>query len=112
MYEHQPRGQAVDTLWMSNRRILAERLKWPDGALAVAEGIERMFPTYAVWWGTGRLASPRPGYYAWRSDDSWPSGGQLYGAQADDLIATIQADIARIAEAKEKFRLTKFYPWQ
>ena len=104
--------KSAHDLWEQNRRLLAERLKWPDGALGVAEGIERMFPAYLVWWGTGRQAEPQPGFYAWRSDDSWPAVGQLYGRLPDDLIATIQADIARITAEKEAFSMTKFYSWQ
>lgn len=33
-----------------NRRLLAERLGWPAGALEACEDVERRFPGWAVFW--------------------------------------------------------------
>jgi len=86
----------MDADWIRNRRLLAERLAWPDGALAVAERLEEMYPRYAVSWDTGMPSEPQPGYYAYHRADS--RGDPLFGATPDDLIATLDADMARRAK--------------
>jgi hypothetical protein len=76
-----------------NREILAERLRWPPGALEVTRQLERQHPGYSVYWGTGRVSDPKPGYYAVRDDDT-NRGRTFYGADAVDLSATLKADAA------------------
>jgi hypothetical protein len=76
-----------------NREILAERLKWPPGALEAARALEVQHPGYAVYWGTGRPSNPRPGFYALR-DDGTSRGRTFYGESPMDLAATLVADAA------------------
>lgn len=64
-----------------NREILAERLHWPNGALEVTRHLEVMNPGTSVWWGTGRLSDPKPGFYARRGH----STRTFYGETAIDL---------------------------
>ena len=76
-----------------NREILAERLKWPPGALEVTRQLERQHYGYSVYWGTGWVSDPKPGFYAVRNDDT-NRGRTFYGADAVDLSATLKADAA------------------
>jgi hypothetical protein len=93
---------AVTERWARNRAILAGRLEWPDGALEVVAGIEDMYGDYACYWGTGRADGPQVGYYAMRKGED-STRNLLFGAQADDLIAGIQADIQRVADEHAKW---------
>jgi hypothetical protein len=75
-------------------------LVWPNAdavrALAVVSKIEALYPRYSIFWGEGRTASPRPGFYAHHRADA---NGEppLYDSTAEDLIATLDADMARRA---------------
>lgn len=81
-----------DDLRERNREILAARLGWPDGAIEEVRELEESHPGYSVYWGTGRLTSPRPGYYASLPDER---AGIFYGATAGELDAKLTADAAR-----------------
>ena len=75
-----------------NRELLAERLHWPDGALAACRELEAAYPDYSAYWGRGWCAR-QPGYYASRTDNSRTP--TLYGATADELGKILAADAAR-----------------
>jgi hypothetical protein len=83
-----------------NRRIVAERVGWPDGAVEACERLEREYRGWDVRWlddwfvkGFERQA----GYYAWATGEQpgtsiWVEGEQiwirrqeLYGMQPSDL---------------------------
>lgn len=72
-----------------NRELLAERLHWPKGALEVTRRLEAVNPGTSVWWGTGRVNSPRPGFYALRGDGH--HARTFYGASAFDLQNVLTA---------------------
>lgn len=75
-----------------NRRILAERLHWPDGALETCEQIEKNLPGWDVTWAAGgELTWTEPGYYATHPHLTRGPGPRrwLYGATPDDLLAVI-----------------------
>lgn len=41
--------ERAELAW-NNRRVLAERLKWPAGALETCEEIERKYPGWSLFW--------------------------------------------------------------
>jgi hypothetical protein len=48
-----------------NRRVLAERLGWPEGAVDACAALEAEFPRWMVFWSAGGLpVSPEPAYRA------------------------------------------------
>jgi hypothetical protein len=48
-----------------NRRLIAERLGWPDGALDACTAIAAAHPTWAIYWSAGQPGQPpQPGYRA------------------------------------------------
>lgn len=71
-----------------NRRVLAERLGYPDGALAACIDIENEHPSWIVYWTRGG-AKPA-GFYAFRSGP-WSSTTHLYGATPDALREAINS---------------------
>ena len=73
-----------------NRELIAQRLRWPDGALDAARSLEARFPGYRVWWGTGWVTDPKPGFYAVREAD-YGRGPTLYAESAVDVAASITA---------------------
>jgi len=85
----------MDEQWIRNRTLIAERLAWPDGALAVVERLEELYPRYAIFWDSGRSRGP-DGYYALHRADS--RCDPLFGETACDLIASMDADTARRAK--------------
>ena len=71
-----------------NRRILAERLHWPDGAIQACEQIESESPAWRTTWAQGGdLTWTKPGFYAhrrqWHINDKKPRW--VYGATPDEL---------------------------
>jgi hypothetical protein len=74
-----------------NREVLAERLHWPDGALEVTRQLEVMNPGTSVWWGTGRLSDPKPGFYARRGDGH--HARMFYGETAIDLQVALTGQL-------------------
>lgn len=96
---------AADTeQWARNRAIMAERLAWPDGTLEVVAAIEGMFTDYACYWSPGAPSRSQEGFYAMRKRVDSMRDGLIFGAVADDLIAGIQTDIARIEAEREAWR--------
>lgn len=67
----------------ANMRIIAQRLRWPDGALAACERIEDEHPGWSVWW---QHATPRKseGWYAIHAN-SYHLEPAMYGATPDAL---------------------------
>jgi len=74
----------------ANRELIALRLKWPEGALDAVRELEARFPGYNVFWGTGRPADPKPGFYAIRIDD-YGRGPTLFAVDAHAMGFTISA---------------------
>lgn len=75
-----------------NRRILAERLHWPDDALEACEQISKNSPGWDVTWAPGGdLHWTEPGYYATHDHLYRGTGPRpwLYGATPDELRAAI-----------------------
>lgn len=77
-----------------NRRVIADRIGWPEGALEACEAIERVNPDWSPWW---QAANTIPGweapagFYA-RPNDSSP---YAYGETADSLAKVIEARTSR-----------------
>jgi hypothetical protein len=70
-----------------NRRILAERLGWPAGALEECERIERERPGWSPWWQPANAwAGKAAGYYARRPGESGPRFPEPYGATPAELV--------------------------
>lgn len=81
----------------ANRRLLAARQGWPEGALEACETIERDQPAWSITWRTAT-----PGWAdAWSSQAAQPAGYyatryeaprvELYAASPDELAAAITA---------------------
>jgi hypothetical protein len=66
------------------------------GALAVVSKMETLYPRCSIFWGGGRTASPQPGFCA-RHRAGTNGEPPLYGGTAEDLITTLDADMARRA---------------
>jgi hypothetical protein len=48
-----------------NRRLIAQRLRWPNGALEEVIGLERDHPEWKIWWTGGGLPVGSPaGFHA------------------------------------------------
>lgn len=78
----------------ANRRLIAERLGWPTGAVEACEWIEAAAPGWHAAWSHGDGQEwDRPGYYAERRD--WhrldPGPRWVYGETPDELLAEIEA---------------------
>lgn len=83
---------------MRNRRLIAERLRWPAGALDECLRLERECPGFEVaWFGEWKVADPvwcrAEGFYAWFAGDEPLHLGrkrrEWYGATAAELKAKL-----------------------
>jgi hypothetical protein len=90
-----------------NRRVVAERVGWPDGAVEECERLERQHPGYSVSWRDEDRTGPATfhqerGFHGWRTGDDpgymtyGPAGEQhyvhrpeWYGETADELDAKL-----------------------
>lgn len=94
-------GLSPETI-RQNRRLIAERLHWPDGALEACEQLESEHPGFEVaWFGENRSARPEfnkpAGFYAWRAGDQpgqmwadgWHGRHEWYGTTPDELKAEL-----------------------
>lgn len=91
-----------------NKRILADRCGWPDGALEECEKLDADFPEWSASWARGGgLTWREDGYYA--QPRRWSYSGPnpfLYGATVDDLRAELQTHPA------PQFGLAEYRPLQ
>jgi hypothetical protein len=75
----------------NNRRILAERLGWPVGAVQECEWVEREHPEWFPTWQDANDWSGRPaGYYARRYGQDGDRYPEPYGATPLELIAAMK----------------------
>lgn len=81
-----PRGPK---LFAHNRRILAERLKWPPEAVRLCEYVEAGRDGWHVSYRHAFGDKPA-GYYAFHDNRRWMED-HLYGATAEELAANIRA---------------------
>lgn len=86
MNESEPLHPHGPELGQRNRRILAERLGWPDGAVEACESVDDEHPGWHTTWAAGNDQRARTGYYATRRGDR---GSWVYGATTDELAAAI-----------------------
>lgn len=91
-----------------NKRILAERTGWPDGALEECEKLDAEFPEWSASWADGGgLTWREDGYYAlprrWRYTGPNPF---LYGATVAALRVELQTHPA------PEFGLAEYRPLQ
>lgn len=84
----QPLPEPGPELAARNRRIVAERLKWPDGAIDACERIERDHPGWNVYYAARPWPTLKSGYYATRLH-SHRLERRLYGATANELATSI-----------------------
>jgi hypothetical protein len=80
-------------LGAANRRIIAERLGWPELAVGVCERIEAECPAWHVTWSSGGwMTWTQPGFYAecrgWHCCDPGPR--YVYGATAGALREAVE----------------------
>lgn len=81
-----------------NRRLLAERLGWPFGAVQECEWAEIEQPGWSPSWMQANDWAERPaGYYAWRYDADHRDPIQ-YGATAAELLKAIESAPPRYGE--------------
>ncbi len=88
-----------------NRRILAERLDWPDGAVEVCERLEVAHPGWCVSWfhewkvPANSYWHREEGFYAWLAEhepltklatDKVGRRPELYGADAQAIAEQLQ----------------------
>lgn len=81
---------AVDIDPDLNRRLIAKRLRWPDGALAECTLLEGAHPEWLVYWGRGPLdQEPQPGYRAirWVQDERGHRRVELFAEDPAELPA-------------------------
>lgn len=76
-----------------NRELLSQRLHWPPGALEVTRQLEAVHPGTSVWWGSGRVSDPKPGFYATRGDGHHTR--RFYGETAIDLQNVLAANASQ-----------------
>lgn len=82
----------------ANRRLIAERLRWPDGALEHCERIDGTHPGWSTGWQEASAITgfEKPaGYYATarytaRGDYGRSFRPEVYGATPDELVAAIE----------------------
>lgn len=74
-----------------NRRLIAERLGWPVGALQECEWVEREHPGWSPWWQDANEWAGKPaGYYARRPGQSGPRYPEPYGATPAELVKALE----------------------
>jgi hypothetical protein len=99
-----------DALSWNNRRVLAERLKWPDGILAEAEHLDEKHPGWSTWWygdGRGFCASMPDGESRRRPSGGWEQP-TVYGpsvAELEESIAAMEETIAAERAEVERRRV-------
>lgn len=71
-----------------NRRILAERLRWPAGALEACEAIAADWPRWNAYYSHG--VGQDPGYYA-THNDHYHLEPAMYGVDPAALVEAIAA---------------------
>ena len=73
-----------------NRRLIAERLGWPDGANERCHELALAHPDWRVFWVSGRTPqAPKPGYQAILNCHGWR--GELFAPTADELDRQLAA---------------------
>lgn len=72
-----------------NRRLIAGRWDWPDGALAECERVEREHPDWSPWWEPANDRTGQPARYTARRH-CLPGRGGVSGETGDDLAAAIE----------------------
>lgn len=71
-----------------NRRILAERVGWPGGAVEACEAFDATHPEWSATWHAGNDARPAPGYYAVRRK-AVHGEPMAYGATVQELAEQV-----------------------
>jgi hypothetical protein len=77
-----------------NRRVLAERLHWPAGALEDCERLDPLYPRWSITWSPGNTVRgfERPaGFYGFDLDYTGWQPVPAYGATAAELVDAITA---------------------
>lgn len=68
-----------DARILHNRRVIADRLGWPEGALDACLALEEQYPRWGVFWTDGGpLRDSRPGYRAYAI-----ASGRSHGMSAE-----------------------------
>lgn len=71
-----------------NRRAMAERLRWPDGALAMCEHLDAEHPGWTAWW---RPDNTIPGWFHPAGFTAWrESSGRVCGTDPVRLYQAMQ----------------------
>lgn len=81
-----------------NRRLVAERLRWPAGALEACTALAAAHPEWTIYWSAGQPGQPpQPGYRA-----SLRVHGD-HGTRKVELFAPDPADLAaRMADVERQ----------
>jgi hypothetical protein len=94
MRDREPLPENGPALERSNRRVLAERLGWPAGALEECEQLDAAYPGWSITWSPGNTVRgfERPaGFYGVdRNYKGW-APVHAYGATPAELVADIIA---------------------
>jgi hypothetical protein len=99
-----PRGAA---LAFKNRRVLAERTGWPEGALETCERTEQSYPNYYVNWHDANTWARSPaGFYAQYRNEWGGYDKPLYGEDELAIFRTIDKDQTERTQA-EKLKKAK-----
>lgn len=123
--ERAAKERATQELQWRNRRVIAERLRWPAGVLEICERLDRLHPPWHVDWEDANLGPSRwahsARYSATRYDVSIEDGDPMrtgdgirrhptvHGETVDQLRAAITAMDHRIAEMDDFERRTKVW---
>jgi hypothetical protein len=88
-----------------NRRVLAERLRWPDGTLETCEELEQEHPAWHVFWG-----DDEPAWTAWHYERR-----RFYrnarGATVAELVANMAEQDRLAAEQRAEWARWRPYGW-
>jgi hypothetical protein len=99
-------------LAVSNRRVIAERVGWPDGALQACQEFDERHPGWYAWW------LPPAGYTAaWQGHQSLVGGDEVRRGPNDGVARrpiVVGATVAALEERVEAMqaRLTAVRGWQ
>jgi hypothetical protein len=84
------------------RRMIAERLHWPAGAVEACEHLEATHPGFSVSWfeqwrSAVKVFNREAGFYAWREGENpgqmwgteWVGRTEWYGATSEELAGKL-----------------------
>lgn len=88
-----PEPQQVEDVPARNKRLIAERTGWPDGALAACNRIEQAHPAWRAWWAPENIAAGfecPTGFHAQFDGRHRSERITLFAPTPEELVALIE----------------------